>query len=93
MKKERRKKIKLRGWPGVLVYGCNPKTSEVESEGSGVQGLAHLYSKFKVSLGNKRPCFKIHGSMDKSKQARSKQAKGSLAGAHWYRSCLACKIP
>lgn len=50
--------------------------SEVETEGSGVQGLAHLYNKFKVSLGNKRSCFKTLGSREESRQETNKGAFG-----------------
>lgn len=38
--------------------------------------MAHLYSKFKVSLGNKRSCFKTLGSREESRQETNKGAFG-----------------
>lgn len=39
---------------GVLVYPCNPSTSELETRVLGVQGHLQLYIELKVNLENMR---------------------------------------
>jgi hypothetical protein len=50
--------IKKKSLQSLVVLTSNPSTQEVEVEETGVKSQPGLYSKFKASLGYKRPCLR-----------------------------------
>jgi hypothetical protein len=42
----------------MMAYPCNPRTWELETEASRVQGQPGLHTEFEVSLDYNRSCFK-----------------------------------